>query len=32
MISPVLIGRSALKELGLIDPGRTYLAEEKIMR
>lgn len=32
MISPVLVGRSALKELGLIDPGRTYLAEEKIMR
>jgi hypothetical protein len=32
MISPVLIGRSALTELGLIDPGRTYLADEKIFR
>lgn len=32
MISPVLIGRRALKELGWVDPGRAYLADEKLMR
>lgn len=32
MLSPVLIGRSTIAELGWIDPSRTYLADEKIMR
>lgn len=32
MICPVLIGRGAIKELGMVDPGRTYLAEQKIFR
>ncbi len=32
MLSPVLIGRTAIKELGWVDSGRTYLADEKIFR
>ncbi len=32
MINPVLIGRSTIKELGWVDSGRTYLADEKIFR
>ncbi len=32
MISPVLIGRNMIKELGWVDPTRTYLADEKIFR
>jgi len=32
MLAPVLVGRSMLKELGWVDPGRTHLAEKKIFR
>jgi hypothetical protein len=32
MISPVLIGRNMIKQLGWVDPTRTYLADEKIFR
>ncbi|MBK1882989.1 ATP-dependent zinc protease [Luteolibacter pohnpeiensis] len=32
MLSPVLIGRITIKELGWIDPSRTYLADKKVMR
>lgn len=32
MLSPVLIGRNMIKDLGWVDPGRTYLAEQKIFR
>src|SRR5690606_25268933 len=32
MLSPVLIGRSTIKELGWVDAGRTYLADQKIFR
>lgn len=32
MLSPVLIGRTTIKELGWVDPGRTYLADKKILR
>lgn len=32
MLVPVLIGRTMLKELGWVDPGRTYLAEQAILR
>ena len=32
MLAPVLIGRTMLQELGLVDPGRTHLAEKKIFR
>lgn len=32
MLSPVLIGRSIIKDLGWVDPGRTHLAEQKVMR
>jgi hypothetical protein len=32
MLSPVLIGRTTIKELGWIDPSRAYLADQKIMR
>jgi|GEM_PF-382184 len=32
MLSPVLIGRMAIRELGWIDPSRTNLADDKIMR
>jgi hypothetical protein len=32
MLVPVLIGRTMLKEIGWVDPGRTYLAEQEIFR
>lgn len=32
MLSPVLIGRRMIKDLGWVDPGRTFLADEKIFR
>ena len=32
MLSPVLIGRTTIKELGWIDPSRAYLADKKVMR
>lgn len=32
MLAPVLVGRRTIKELGLVDPGRTNLADEKIFR
>lgn len=32
MNCPLLIGRSTLKDLGVVDPGRTYLADRKIIR
>jgi len=32
MLNPVLIGRNTIKELGWVDSGRTYLAEENILR
>lgn len=32
MLSAVLIGRRAIKELGWIDPSRTNLADDKVMR
>jgi len=32
MLVPVLIGRTMLKELGWVDPGRTYLADQEIFR
>ncbi len=32
MLSPVLIGRSTIKEVGWVDPSRAYLADQKIMR
>ena len=32
MLSPVLIGRVTIRELGWIDPSRTNLADDKIMR
>lgn len=32
MLAPVLIGRSTLKNLGWVDPGRTHLADQKILR
>jgi hypothetical protein len=32
MLSPVLIGRITIRELGWIDPSRTNLADDKIMR
>lgn len=32
MLAPVLIGRKMIKELGWVDPGRTYLSEQKIFR
>ncbi len=32
MLSPVLIGRNMIKDLGWVDPGRTYLAEQNIFR
>lgn len=32
MLSPVLIGRSVIKELGWVDSSRTYLADQKILR
>jgi hypothetical protein len=32
MLSPVLIGRGTIKEIGWVDPSRAYLADQKIMR
>ncbi|RYD65016.1 MAG: hypothetical protein EOP83_08330 [Verrucomicrobiaceae bacterium] len=32
MLSPVLIGRTTIKELGWVDPSRAYLADQKIVR
>lgn len=32
MLAPVLIGRTMLKDLGWVDPGRTHLSEQKIFR
>jgi hypothetical protein len=32
MLAPVLIGRSTLKDLGWVDPARTHLADQKILR
>lgn len=32
MLSPVLIGRRTIKELGWVDPSRAYLADKKVMR
>ena len=32
MLSAVLIGRTTIKELGWIDPSRTNLADDKVMR
>jgi hypothetical protein len=32
MLSPVLIGRSTIKEIGWVDPSRADLAEQKILR
>ena len=32
MLAPVLIGRSTLKDLGWVDPSRTHLADQKILR
>ncbi len=32
MLAPVLLGRNMIKILGWVDPGRTYLADQKIHR
>ncbi|MFC7336199.1 RimK/LysX family protein [Haloferula chungangensis] len=32
MLSPILIGRTTIKELGWVDPSRAYLADKKVMR
>jgi hypothetical protein len=32
MLAPVLIGRTMIKDLGWVDPGRTHLADQKILR
>jgi len=32
MLAPVLIGRSTLKDLGWVDPSRSHLADQKILR
>lgn len=32
MLAPVLIGRTTIRELGWIDPSRTNLADDKVMR
>lgn len=32
MLAPVLIGRNMIKLLGWVDPSRTYLADQKILR
>jgi hypothetical protein len=32
MLCPVLLGRSALRILGWVDPARTFLADDKIFR
>lgn len=31
MLAPVLIGRTMLQELGVVDPGRIHLAEKKVV-
>jgi hypothetical protein len=32
MLSPVLIGRNMIKDLGWVDPARIDLADQKIFR
>jgi hypothetical protein len=32
MVAPVLLGRSTLKDLGWVDPARTHLADQKLLR
>jgi hypothetical protein len=32
MLAPVLIGRGTLKDLGWVDPSRTHLADQKVLR
>jgi len=32
MLSPILLGRTTVRELGWVDPSRTNLADDKIMR
>jgi hypothetical protein len=32
MLAPVLLGRSTLKDLGWVDPARTHLADQKLLR
>jgi hypothetical protein len=32
MLAPVLIGRNCLKDLGWVDPARTHLADQNILR
>lgn len=32
MLAPVLLGRSVVRELGLVDAGRTYIADDKVLR
>lgn len=32
MLAPILIGRSIIKDLGLVDVSRTYLADQNILR
>jgi hypothetical protein len=32
MLAPVLVGRTVIKDLGWVDPGRTHLADQKILR
>lgn len=32
MLSPVLIGRNMIKDLGWVDPARTHLADQKVFR
>jgi hypothetical protein len=32
MLAPVLVGRTLIRDLGLVDPGRTHLADKKVFR
>lgn len=32
MLNPVLIGRTTIRELGWVDPGRAFIAEDKVTR
>lgn len=32
MLNPMLIGRTTIRELGWVDPGRAFIADEKVMR
>lgn len=32
MLSPILIGRKTIRELGWVDPSRAYLADKKVQR